>query len=39
VTDVLYDTAWAVLTAVVTGVMFVLCWFALPVGRRLTDRS
>jgi hypothetical protein len=39
VTDVLYDTAWAVLTAVVTGGMFVLCWFALPVGRRLTDRS
>jgi hypothetical protein len=39
VTDVLYDTAWAVLTAVVAGVMFVLCWFALPVGRRLTDSS
>jgi hypothetical protein len=39
VTDVLYDTAWAVLTAVVTGLMFVLFWFALPGGRRLMDRS
>jgi predicted neutral ceramidase superfamily lipid hydrolase len=39
VTDVLYDTAWAVVTAVAAGVVFALCWFVLPAGRRVTRRS
>ena len=32
VTDVLYDTSWAVLIAVATGLVFVLLWFTLPAG-------
>jgi hypothetical protein len=32
VTDVLYDTTWAVLIAVATGLVFVLLWFTLPAG-------
>jgi Family of unknown function (DUF6328) len=39
VPDVLYDTAWAVVMAVVAGLVFALCWFMLPTSRRLKNRS
>jgi Family of unknown function (DUF6328) len=39
VTDVLYDTAGAVVTAVGAGLVFALCWFVLPASRRLKHRS
>jgi uncharacterized BrkB/YihY/UPF0761 family membrane protein len=39
VTDVLYDTAWAVVIAVVAGLVFALCWFVLPTGRRVKRHS
>lgn len=32
VTDVLYDTQFAVVITVVTGLLFVFLWFALPAG-------
>jgi hypothetical protein len=35
VTDVLYDTSWAVVTAVIAGVVFALFWFVWPTTRRL----
>jgi Family of unknown function (DUF6328) len=39
VTDVLYDTAWAVVVSVTGAVVFALCWFVLPATRRLRNRS
>jgi predicted membrane channel-forming protein YqfA (hemolysin III family) len=39
VTDVLYDTPWAVVTAVIAGVVFALFWFVWPTTRRLRHRS
>jgi predicted membrane channel-forming protein YqfA (hemolysin III family) len=38
VTDVLYDTPWAVVTAVIAGVVFALFWFVWPTTRRLRHR-
>ena len=38
VTDVLYDTTWAVLIAVATGLVFVLLWFTLPAGWHILRR-
>jgi hypothetical protein len=35
VTDVLYDTSWAVVTAVIAGLVFALFWFVWPTTRRL----
>jgi VIT1/CCC1 family predicted Fe2+/Mn2+ transporter len=37
VTDVLYDTAWAVVTAIIASVVFALCWFVLPTSRRVQN--
>jgi hypothetical protein len=39
VTDVLYDTAWAVIVAVVDGVVFALFWFVLPTSRCVKNGS
>jgi len=39
VTDVLYDTTWAVVMAVAAGLVFALCWFVLPTSRRVRNRS
>jgi amino acid transporter len=39
VTDVLYDTAWAVVTAAVAAIVFALFWFVWPTTRRLKHRS
>jgi Kef-type K+ transport system membrane component KefB len=39
VTDVLYDTAWAVVTATVAGLVFALYWFVFPTTRRVRNRS
>jgi Family of unknown function (DUF6328) len=39
VTDVLYDTGAAVVTAAIAAVVFALFWFVLPTTRRLTRRS
>jgi predicted membrane channel-forming protein YqfA (hemolysin III family) len=39
VTDVLYDTPWAVVTAVIAGIVFALFWFVWPTTRRLRHRS
>jgi hypothetical protein len=37
VTDLLYETAWAVIVAVVAGVVFALFWFVLPTSRRVKN--
>ena len=39
VTDVLYDTPWAVVMAIVAAVVFALFWFLLPASRRVRGRS
>jgi hypothetical protein len=39
VTDVLYDTAWAIVIAVIAALVFALFWFVLPTTRRIGKRS
>lgn len=39
VTDVLYETAWALMTAAVAAVLFALLWFLLPTSRRFRHHS
>lgn len=39
VTDVLYDTAWAVVMAIVAAFVFALFWFLLPASRRVRSNS
>jgi Family of unknown function (DUF6328) len=39
VTDVLYDTAWAVVMAIVAAFVFALFWFVFPASRRVRRGS
>jgi Family of unknown function (DUF6328) len=39
VTDVLYETAIAVLLSLLTAALFTVVWFLLPLGREVQDKS